>query len=133
MQWTEPLLLEHEFARDGSRRRVRVRLGFPRLVDAHEWACAFQVSGWRGGKVLIARGVDGLQALIIAVSAIRTRLGRMKNIRRDQQPYEFVFPKVVPMAHGLDYHRHLCNVLDAEINKKEEEIADRHRARRRSR
>jgi hypothetical protein len=73
---TEPLLLEHEFARDGYRRRVRVCLGFPRRVDAHEWACAFQVSGWRGGKILIADGVDGLQALTIAVSAIRTWLSK---------------------------------------------------------
>jgi hypothetical protein len=37
------------------------------------------------------------------------------------------------MSHGLDYHRHLCAVLDGEINKKEREIAKRYRARRRSR
>jgi hypothetical protein len=107
-------------------------LGFPRRVDAREWACAFQVSGWRGGRILIARGVDGLQALIIAVSAIRTWLGKMKNIRRDQEPYESLFPKVVTMSYGLDFHHHLCGMLDGEINKKDRELTKRSLARRRS-
>jgi hypothetical protein len=46
-----------------------------------------------------------------------------------EAPYEFVFPRYVPFAHGLDDHRHLCKVLDEEIEKKEREIEEKRTAR----
>jgi hypothetical protein len=127
--WTEPILFEQEFAVDGSSGSVRVRLGFPRPVDAREWACAFQVSGWQGDKILFARSVDGLHALLNAATAIRRRLDEMGNVRPEPEPHELVFPRVVPMADGLDFHRHLCRMLDGEIKKRDEELAKRRQGR----
>ena len=39
-----------------------------------------------------------------------------------KHPTNSFFPGMFRFPHGLDYHRNLCRVLDAEIEKKEQEI-----------
>ncbi len=58
-------------------------------------------------------------ALTIASTVIRKSLDRLKNVVSDAEPFETVFPRYVPFCHGREYHRNLCKILDAEINKKE--------------
>ena len=129
MKWTEPVLLEHEMThgQDG-RQKILVRMGFPRWVDHFRWACAFQLVGrrraniYRSGKIYTAEGGDAIQALTIAASAIRRSLDRLQNVSADPAPYEYIFPKFVPIGYGLKFHRHLCEILDREIKKKEKEL-----------
>jgi hypothetical protein len=83
------------------------------------------VSGrWRG-KTQVAHGVDGLQALTIAATTIRKSLDKMGNVRSDSEPYEVIFPRYVPFDYGLEFHHHLCGVLDREINTKERQLTRR--------
>lgn len=123
MDWNEPVLLEREYRVGTNQTTVIARLGFPRQTQPdQEWACSFQLFGWTDSGVKVARGVDALQALTIAASTIRQWLDSACEVSSSQAPYEFVFPKYVPFAHGLEFHRHLCRLLDEEIEKKEREI-----------
>ena len=131
MNWTEPILLECEFPLRDDRRRIRIRVSFPRRVDESEWACAFQLLGWRDNRVRVAHGVDGVQALLIATTALRKSLDKIRKFSAGSEPYEFILPKVVPMSYGLDFHRHLCSILDREIEKKEKELSRKRLSRKR--
>ena len=124
MDWNEPTLLDRKYQLGADQVTVVARLGFPRPTEREdEWACSFQLYGLADSGVRVAHGADGLQAITIAASTIRQWLDGASSVFSSEGPYEVVFPRYVPFAHGLDYHRHLCKVLDEEIEKKEQEIA----------
>jgi hypothetical protein len=124
VDWREPTLLERKYQVGADQVTIVARLGFPRPTEREdEWACSFQIHGWGDSPVRVAHGVDGLQAITIAASTIRQWLDDANNVSSSESPYEVVFRRYVPFAHGLDYHRHLCKILDEEIEKKEREIA----------
>src|SRR5580700_10276818 len=124
MDWNEPALLERKYQVGADQVTIVARLGFPRPTEREEeWACSFQLHGSGDSPIRVAHGADGLQAITIAASTIRQWLDGASNVSSSEVPYEVVFPRYVPFAHGLDYHRHLCKVLDEEIEKKEREIA----------
>jgi hypothetical protein len=130
MEWNEPSLVECRCQVGADRVEVVARLGFPRPTEWEaEWACSFQLFGWRDSKVRAAYGIDGLQAITNAASIVRQLLDGAGEVSSSDVPYEFVFPKYVPFAHGLDYHRHLCKVLEEEVEKKEREIEARRLSR----
>jgi len=132
-QWSEPLLIEYPFRFGAKQRPALARLGFPRLREGdREWSCAFQVEGLKEGRIRLARGVDGLQALTIASMVIRQSLGRLKTIVSDRAPYEVVFPRYVPFCLGVEYHRKLCEILDAELKKKQRQLSRRRLNRKKS-
>ena len=117
-------MLKREYAIGLRKRRISVRLGFPAPSDKGDsWMCAFQVAGLRDGRIKVAHGADGLQAVMIAATAIRKQLDRAKNVVSSTEPYEFVFPRFVPMSFGLEFHRRLCNLLSEEIEKKEKQLS----------
>lgn len=133
MDWNEPVLLEREYRVGADQAIVIARLGFPRQTERdQEWVCAFQLSGWTDGEVKVAHGEDGLQALMIAASTIRCWLDSASEVSSSAAPYEFVFPRYVAFAHGLEYHRNLCRLLDEEIEKKERELEMKRISRERS-
>jgi hypothetical protein len=89
------------------------------------------LDGLGDDRIHVAHGIDGLQALIVAATTLRQWLDAAGDVDSgDEAPYEFVFPRYVPFSHALDYHRNLCRVLDAEIEKKEQEIHRRGSSRR---
>ena len=107
VDWNGPVLIERDYWIGNDQIAITVRLGFPRQAErSDEWACSFQLFGWGDSQVKVARGSDGLQALTIATEAIRQRLDDAGNVTSSSDvPYEFVFPRYVPFAHGLEYHR----------------------------
>jgi len=130
MEWSEPSLVEYEFTFGAKQRAGVVRLGFPRLREGDsEWSCACQIRGLKDGKIRLIRGVDGLQALIIALSVIRKALDRLKPIGQNGEAHEFIFPRMVSSAYGLEAHHDLCKIVDAEIKRNERRIARTLRAR----
>jgi len=126
MEWSEPCLMTYEF-RFGAKQRVgKARLGFPRVREGDsEWSCAFQIQGLKDDKIRLARADDGLDALVIANSAIRRSLDRLKNVVSDVAPHVILFHRFIPFCYGLEFHYHLCKVLDAEIKKKDRQISRR--------
>jgi hypothetical protein len=128
------VLLECEYLVGLQKKPIVVKLGFPSPSEnGHEWACKYHLAGLRNSRVHAAYGVDGLQALTIAADAIRKRLDRLSNVTSETEPYEFVFPQFVPMSYGLEFHRHLCEVLRKEIEKKERQLSRKRLARKRPR
>jgi hypothetical protein len=124
MKWNEPSLVEYAFRFGAKRRAAVARLGFPRLrTGDREWSCAFQIYGLQDNRIRLARGVDGFQALTIATGVIRKSLDRLKPVGRNGEAHEFIFPRVVPSAYGLEFHRKLCKFIDAEIKKKETQLS----------
>jgi hypothetical protein len=134
MEWDEPTLAEYEFRFGAKQRPALARLGFPRLrTGDREWSCAFQIRGLKDSKIQLARGVDGLQALTIALTVTRKSLDRLKQVvGANGEAHEFIFPRIVSSAYGLEAHRHLCKIVDAEIKKKERQLVRRWHARKKS-
>jgi hypothetical protein len=125
-EWVGPILVEHK-VRTKAGKELVARLGFPRLSDKapDEWACDFQLLGWKDGRIHVAHGTDGLQPLLIAADAIRRWLARVRSVVPGDLAYEFVFPRFVPISYGLKFHHHLWELLDAEIRKKERQLTRR--------
>jgi hypothetical protein len=64
-------------APDGSRFEVVIRFGAPRpdpLSSTGDWECPHQIIGLGDDTVQAAYGVDSLQALLLSVFAVRTKL-----------------------------------------------------------
>jgi uncharacterized protein DUF6968 len=117
----------------GSRRTpVVAKVGFPHQYkrDQHHWVCSFQLAGLKRARVGIAHGVDGLQALLNATTAIRNSLARLKRVQSLGEPYEFVFPKIVPASYGLQFHRQACALLTKAVAREEKRLPKKRPARR---
>jgi hypothetical protein len=127
MEWTGPSLVEHKLTTKAGNKDVIARLGFPHPSDKapNEWACDFQLAGWKDGRIRVAYGVDGMQALVIAASEMRRSLDDIKGLLQGDEAHDLVFPRFVPISYGLEFHRQLCAMLDEEIEKKEREIERR--------
>src|SRR5882762_9859251 len=57
-------------------RVVTVRIQAPRKTGKEEWVCRFGISGLKNGASGSAHGVDGIQALLLALEAVRLTLDR---------------------------------------------------------
>jgi hypothetical protein len=124
MERVRPILLEQKFTTNAGAKELIARLGFPRRSEKanNDWACDFQILGCQDGRIRVAYGIDGMQAFVIAASVIRSDLDRMKSLISSDEAYELVFPRFVPTSYGLELHRHLCELLDTEIGKKNRDI-----------
>lgn len=133
MEWSEPSLIEYKFKFGAKRHAGIARLGFPRLREGdREWSCACQIQGLKDGKIILVRGSDGLQALTIASAYIRKSLDRLKIVDDDVVPHEIIFPLFVPFCLGIEHHRKLCKIVDAEVKKKQRQLSRQRQARKRS-
>jgi hypothetical protein len=127
MEWTEPVLVEHEVHVGPKRQRVLARIGFPRQITDQEWICPFQVHGTGDKRRELGHGdldraisIDGMHALWNACHAIRYLLDRLKDVHPNEVPHEFVFPVFLPTSdtrHGVDFYRELTHSLAAEIRR----------------
>lgn len=83
-------------AHTGSR-QVVVRLGKPRHRRTGEWACPFQITGLGTRRIDHACGEDAIQALQLALEAVRLRLSASdEKLTWCGLPLEVAFPRQVP-------------------------------------
>jgi hypothetical protein len=131
MTWNEPTLAEYEFHLNDPTRKIVARLGFPRFSQSEDvWVCAFQIDRLEDSRIQLVQGEDGLQAVVIAIKGLRKLLDELNPTRFRTEPYQFVFPRFIPVIYGLDFHLELCRILDEQIGMKEAEIASALRERR---
>lgn len=124
-----PTLLYQRFKCAGGR-KVTVRVAFPTYVQQRgAWSCAFQLRGLAGNPVKRVFGANGLLAAAHAADLIRDALGEIGSKPSGKTSYELSFPAHVPTEYGLELHRQLCVLIDAEIKQMEQEEDDRQEKR----
>lgn len=101
---------------ESKRKPVIVRLGRPRRVPGGDWACAYHISRLGSRKIQYAYGIDAIQALLMAIEGIRVAL------ERSGRQFSWAggepgtgFTRLVPIAFGLGFARHLEQLIDQEI------------------
>jgi hypothetical protein len=104
----------------GDKRRVTatVRIGTPRK-QGQNWVCAFDVSGIGLRQPVLAYGVDGVQALVMALSGIRATIDKSDvswSWVHGQKGYTG-FPSFVPMGFGVAFTRKLERLMDREVTR----------------
>src|SRR6266853_5204803 len=98
-------------------REVAVSIGAPRPHPKGDWECPFAIESYGQSKVEFAGGVDALQALLMAIEEVRTRL--------DQTGCRFEWlgpdlgwgagiPRQVPMGYGKRFEKRLNQVIESE-------------------
>jgi hypothetical protein len=97
-------------------REVSVSIGAPRPHPKGDWECPFAIESSGQSKVEFAGGVDALQALLMAIEGVRTRL--------DQTGCRFEWlgpdlgwgagiPRQVPMGYGKRFENRLNQVIES--------------------
>ena len=98
------------------RERIIVRVGMPRKAIPQDWVCPFQISGIHGSRVYPAYGVDAIQALQLALEAIRLQLARYR-VRATWPGGEKGdpgFPQMVPIAFGPAFATRISRLIARE-------------------
>jgi hypothetical protein len=104
----------------GNNRKVTatVRIGIPRK-HGKNWVCPFHMSRVELRKPVLAYGVDGVQALIMALSGIRATIDKSKitwSWMHGKKGYAG-FPIFVPMGFGTTFSRKLERLIDREVTR----------------
>jgi hypothetical protein len=114
-------------------RAVVVTIGKPRPEpDPSVWRCSFLVEGIPGGRRRVARGVDGLQALLNAIEATRRTLVTSGLVLTCQgcEPGEIGLPRPVPSYPGTGFAEKIGRYIDRELKKLFRAAGDKNAARR---
>lgn len=103
-----------------STRIVQVQIGKPEQhKNKKEWACEFQIVGLGEDRIRSARGVDSLQALILALEGIwhsLERSGRSLTWIGGEEGDHGV-PRAVPTFFGRQFAVRIGKFVDKEIAK----------------
>ncbi|MGQ0676112.1 MAG: DUF6968 family protein [Rhodospirillales bacterium] len=104
---------------DGSRRTSLVRIGKPFAHRKSDWACAYHIGGVGMRRPRLAYGVDGFQALFMALASIRKALDRSKIEFQwvTQEPGDAGFPRCIDQPFGVALTRRLERMTDREIDR----------------
>jgi len=99
--------------------RVMAVLYRPVMVHKEEWRCDFRISGLSHQVDDCAYGVDGLQAIIIALQGIRFHLDRAPESMTwcDGPVGELGLPRPIPDSYGLDVEKRLAKVVGEEVSR----------------
>lgn len=89
----------------------------PTMPEEDKWACRFQISGLPTDVDERAYGVDGMQALMMALEGIRVHLERSGAtlIWLDGEPGVLGMTPSIPFSYGLKVQKHLTKLVDEEI------------------
>jgi hypothetical protein len=89
----------------------------PVMTRPDEWSCAFAITGLAREVTAEARGVDGLQALMLASQGIRFHLEASGEALTwvDGEPGEYGIPRPIPDSYGVEIERHLTKLVGDEV------------------
>lgn len=118
---------ERELGEDGPGTIVLVRLGKPEEVAEGEFRCAFQLQGLGNSQVQYAHGVDGFQALQMAMEGIRNDLEKSGRSFSWQggEAGDTGFPRAVPAFYGTEFSQRINRLIDEEVERFAREAQER--------
>jgi hypothetical protein len=102
-----------------SRKRITVRLGTPRPAKDVDWLCPYEIDGLGGARVEVAHGLDAMQALMMALEAIRVRLEQdgLQCTWQGGEEGDAGFPRVVPTFFGPAFTATIHRLIDREVER----------------
>lgn len=115
-----PIIAERILTVVGSKARVHVRLGKPKKDRASgDYTCPFIIDGLGERTVQQASGIDAMQALQLAMQAIRKALlPYAKRLRWvGSQPGGLGFPMAIPEVFGVKFSQRLEGLVQRETER----------------
>lgn len=116
-------LCELEFVETQTGKKVTVRLGSPVFDPMKDWYCCLtEITGLDEGKVSPVYGVNPFQAIFVSLKRFRVIFAEQAGTFRTSDgsaPYT-VFPKEIPWVYGSEVYQRLCEIIDDEIQKIED-------------
>lgn len=111
---------------EGTLKPVEVRIGQPRKSTDGDWECSFFVQGITR-RALLARGLDGLQSLIMAIEGVRTLLEESGKtfIWEGGELGDTGLSLALPIYFGLEFRRKLEQMVEQEIDRHSEMLEKR--------
>ncbi len=100
-------------------REVVVTIGKPRPDPSGDWRCSFRIRGISDDRRRVARGLDALQALLLAVEGAREALAASDLVLlwEGGEAGDTGLPRTVPQYYGLDFARKIERYIDRETQK----------------
>jgi hypothetical protein len=125
-------ICELEFTDVRSGRRYTARLGSP-VFDQNDrrYYCLSEIVGLEEGKRERIYSDSQFGALMLALLRFRVLFEKQTGDLRttDGSAPHMFFEKTIPWVHGSDVYQRLCNMVDAEIQKIEDERTGRFEGR----
>jgi hypothetical protein len=115
-----PIIAERILTVVGSKARVRVRLGKPRKDrTSGDYNCPFIIDGLGESTVQQASGIDAIQALQLAMQAIRKALHPYAKQLRwvGSPPGGLGFPMMIPEVFGVKFSQRLEGLVQRETDR----------------
>jgi hypothetical protein len=108
-----------------SRRPVVLELDAPVARRAGTGACAYRVTGLGRPRAGRATGADGLEALLLAVEAVRRELEPFEGrLTWTGEPGELGLPTAVPDFLGADFRRRVARMVRSETERETRRLQD---------
>ncbi len=100
-------------------REIVVSIGKPTPDPDGDWMCPFLVEGLDGARRQAARGLDALQALLMAVEGARVTLAGsgLRLAWQGGEPGDTGIPRAVPLFYGLRFAEQIERHLDQAIQR----------------
>jgi hypothetical protein len=98
---------------------ITIYLGVPSKVKANEWKCPFLLDGFEKPRIQFGRGVDGLQALLVAIEGIRVTLERSgKHFSwLGGEDGDLGLPQFIPTVFGAEFSNKMGQLVEKEMSK----------------
>src|SRR5215211_5807251 len=111
-----------------SGRPVVIELDAPGRRRAGEWACTYRIRGLGRARAGRALGEDGVQALQLALAAIRRELDPFgPRLTWTGEPGELGLPEAVPDFLGSEFRRRVERMVRAETERETRRLQQFHK------
>jgi hypothetical protein len=116
----KPVIVERTLRSEGGAARpVQLRLGMPRPSPKGDWECPYQIVGLGKSRSQVAYGLDGMQALLMAVEALRVTIEESgeRLAWEGGENGDHGLPRVVPAFFGLAFAQRMSKLIDQEVER----------------
>jgi len=91
----------------------------PRPSPKGDWECPYQIVGLGKSRFRVAYGLDGIQALLMAIEALRVTIEESgKRVTwNGGEDGDNGLPRVVPTFFGLSFAQRISRLIDQEVER----------------
>lgn len=129
MEDKHEFIAERVYHNESGEAQITVRIGRPERVAEGEYRCAFQLLGLGGSPILYAYGIDGFQALQMALEGIRAGIEKSGKslFWQGGEAGDVGFPRTVPVYYGPEFAQRINRLIDEEVERFARQAQERSR------